>query len=233
MSVPCGCFLPVSLYHSLVTSHSPLAHVSSGDCCQWKSKGKCTKGAACSFHHDETKRGKSTRSFSPSPKSQTNNEGTSTSKGKSLRSVSPSGKRFQRRFKDYLNDNSTNPRVIPGIVPCVRITNFNQAASSVESARFCAQSQPNKRLKQAVGKGSEALLMHVKQLGCIFHDIEPPTGTKMLGTQALFAVCQMRVEFHDNGKKRSIAVSDSTHQSSRAQSIGMPPNFFHRPKKRH
>ena len=29
-----------------------------------KQKGKCTKGAACSFHHDETKRGKSTRSFS-------------------------------------------------------------------------------------------------------------------------------------------------------------------------
>ena len=29
-----------------------------GEGCQWKAKGQCTKGDACSFRHDESKRGK-------------------------------------------------------------------------------------------------------------------------------------------------------------------------------
>ena len=43
----------------------------SGDCYQWKPKGQCTKGNACSFRHDENKRGQVTQSSSPAPKPQT------------------------------------------------------------------------------------------------------------------------------------------------------------------
>ena len=33
----------------------------SGECNQWKAKGQCTRGDACSFHHDENKRGEAMR----------------------------------------------------------------------------------------------------------------------------------------------------------------------------
>ena len=53
-----------------------------------KQKGMCTKGDSCSFRHDESKRGKFTRSSSPTPKSPTNNDGKNSSKGKpSLRQI--------------------------------------------------------------------------------------------------------------------------------------------------
>ena len=35
-----------------------------GDCYQWNAKGQCTKGDACSFRHDESKRGQMTLSSS-------------------------------------------------------------------------------------------------------------------------------------------------------------------------
>ena len=45
-----------------------------GDCYHWRAEGKGAKGDACSFRHDESRRGHFTRSSSPTPKSQTNND---------------------------------------------------------------------------------------------------------------------------------------------------------------
>ena len=39
-----------------------------GECHQWKAKGQCSKGDACSFRHDDSKHGKKTQSSSPAPR---------------------------------------------------------------------------------------------------------------------------------------------------------------------
>ena len=41
-----------------------------GECYQWKAKGQCTKGNACSFRHDENERGKAKQSSSLCPNRQ-------------------------------------------------------------------------------------------------------------------------------------------------------------------
>ena len=79
------------------------------DCSQWEASGKRTQGDACSFPHDDSKLGKSTRSSSPAPKTQTKSEGKSASKGRSLRGVSPSGKRSRRPCNENSDGNCTNP----------------------------------------------------------------------------------------------------------------------------
>ena len=80
-----------------------------GDCFLWKAKGKCTTGDSCTFRHDHSKRGASTRSSPPSLKSQTNNEGNNSSKGKPPRGSGPSGNRLQKLCKDYNKGTCTNP----------------------------------------------------------------------------------------------------------------------------
>ena len=62
-----------------------------GECCRLKAKEQCTKGNACSFRHDESKRGKVTQSSSPAPKPlKTQNDWKSSSRGKPPRGRSPS-----------------------------------------------------------------------------------------------------------------------------------------------
>ena len=74
-----------------------------GDCYLWKAKGLCTKGNACIFRHDESKRAKETQSSCPTPRPQTQNDGKSFSKGTSPRGRSPSGKSCQRPCRNYFN----------------------------------------------------------------------------------------------------------------------------------
>ena len=52
-----------------------------GGCCQWKAKGQCSKGDACSFRHKDSRRGKAAQSSSPTPRPQTQNDGRRPSKG--------------------------------------------------------------------------------------------------------------------------------------------------------
>ena len=68
-------------------------------CDQWKANG-CSKRDACSFRHDENKRGQSTRSSSLAAKSQTQNDGRKPSKGSaSLTPEAPSGRRYQKAWQ--------------------------------------------------------------------------------------------------------------------------------------
>ena len=107
---------------------------------QWKAKGQCTKGNACSFRHHEKKRGKATQSSSPAPNPQTQNDGKSSLKGETLRGRSPSGQRSQRPCKDYLSGNFYESVVcFDGILPNVNITKCNRDANSERSASLCTK----------------------------------------------------------------------------------------------
>ena len=102
-----------------------------GKCCQWKAKGNFSKGDACSFRHDDSKRGMFTCS-SPNQKSQMNHDGTSSSEGKPPRGSSPSGYR-------HLGPPARARRVIRGTLPCVEIVNHKQAANFARSVRSCTR----------------------------------------------------------------------------------------------
>ena len=117
--------------------------------------------------------------------------------GKLLRKeiFSEAGVRLVREIEDRAKTtsvgNTRTPRVIHGILPCVRITEPNRAANSMKSALLCTERldcQPNKQPKKNSGKGSVALLRNSRELSCVCQDIEPPksksisrNGTKFLG----------------------------------------------------
>ena len=113
------------------------------------------------------------------------------SKGKSPRGRSPSGKRSRRPSKDYSGGKCTTPRVIAGILPCVRTTKKESGCSFGEKCSFMhreVDSQPNKRSKTIGGECSVAMLKNSTELGCAFQDMDPPKsnsirrkGTKSLG----------------------------------------------------
>ena len=109
-----------------------------GDCCPWKAKGKGTEEDACSLRHDESKSGKLTRSSCATPKSQTHNDGKSSSTGRPEAAVHLD-KKFEDRAMITLVGFARTPRVIIGVLPCVRVTNLTRAAISVKSARFCTK----------------------------------------------------------------------------------------------
>ena len=89
------------------------------ECYQWKAIGKCTKRDACSFRHDENKPGESWKNH----------------RKKSLSEVGvPLGRDLEERAKTTSVGESTNPRVITGIFPCVKITNQNRDTNSAQSA---------------------------------------------------------------------------------------------------
>ena len=106
----------------------------SGECYQWKAKGQCTEGNACSFRHDDRKRGNGTQSSPLAPIPQTQNDRKSFSKGKSPRGRVPSGKGYQKQCRKQLNGNCTNRSCDFDIVPAVNIIKHNRDANSVKSA---------------------------------------------------------------------------------------------------
>ena len=73
-----------------------------------KAKGQCVKGDVSSFRLHDSKRGNVTQSSILTPRPQTQHDGRERSKEKSPRGRGVSGKRFQRRFRNYLNENNTN-----------------------------------------------------------------------------------------------------------------------------
>ena len=70
-----------------------------------KQKGHCKKRDACSFRHDDSKRGKVTQTSSLAPRPQTQSDGRSSSKGKSPRGPVL----LEKDPEDYIDGNCTNP----------------------------------------------------------------------------------------------------------------------------
>ena len=155
------------------------------ECHQWKAKRQCTKGNACSFRHDENKRGKVTQLFPPAPRAQTQNGGKSSLKGNTLRGCSPSGKRSRRPCKNFISGNCTNPLCDFRHLPECQ---HYQAQSGCKFGEKCVSvhkevdSQPNKKPKKTGGKGSVTLLKNSKQLSCGFQKIKPPKSKSILQT---------------------------------------------------
>ena len=81
----------------------------SGECHQWKAKGQCTNGDACSFRHDDSERGKVAQSSSLAPRPQTQSDRKSSLKGESLRGRSLSGRGSRRPERHFFEGNCTNP----------------------------------------------------------------------------------------------------------------------------
>ena len=115
-----------------------------GKCYQWRAKGQCSQGVACSFHHDGSKRGKKTHSSSPAPRPQTQNGGKKPSKGKPPRGSRCLEGDIKKRADVTLKETVRNRHVTIGILPCVKITNLIRA-------------------KKTGGEDSAALLKNSKQ----------------------------------------------------------------------
>ena len=79
-----------------------------GECNPWNAKGKCTKGNACSFGHDEKETWKSNAIALSWPRTADEKRWEKSSNGKPLRGQSPSGKRSRRPYKDYISGKCTN-----------------------------------------------------------------------------------------------------------------------------
>ena len=66
-------------------------------------------------------------------------------------------------------------------------------------------SQPNKKPKKTGGKGSVALMMNSKQLGCVFQDVEPPKSEFILPKVPHF-LGRKRSKHFSNGTLRNVKI---------------------------
>ena len=72
--------------------------------------------------------------------------------------------------------------VIFGILPNVNMTKHSQDGDSVKSVSSCTERltlSPTKKMKKIGGKGSVDSLKNLKQLGCVFQDVEPPKSNSI------------------------------------------------------
>ena len=166
-----------------------------GDCWQWKANGQCVKGDNSSFRHDINKRGKLTQS-STSPRSFMRQNERNAS-----RTRSPSGRMSWWPCKDYLKGTCTNSFCEKWHPPeCL----FYKSESGCRLWEKCSHAhrqvdeQPSKRSKKNGDKSAVALLKkneqnyrterpvvhdywsNTRELGCVFHDLEPPKSSSIL-----------------------------------------------------
>ena len=146
-------------------------------------------GVTCSFRHDSHKRGASTRSSSPAPRSQTNSDGKSSSKGRPPGGSSPSGERLQKPCRDSLKCNRTN-RACNLCHPSVKITNHSQAACLAKSVPCYAVKRTDRRIKQGRRKRKcrncsdcEAIMMCISRCGAAEIQIEFAEGHQFIETK--------------------------------------------------
>ena len=89
-----------------------------------------------------------------------------------------SGRGIEDRAKITWMEIARTPRVILGILPCVRVT-----AGSLKKCLFLkkeADHQLNKRPKKGVRKGSVGQSKNAMLLNCVFQEIDPPKFNSIL-----------------------------------------------------
>ena len=121
---------------------------------------------ACSFRHDENKRGKVTQSSSPAPKPQTQNDWKSSLKENLSEAAAPLVRDPENRAKTTSIETVRTRLVIFGILWIVNITKHNRGANFVGKCVFMhreVDSQPNKTSKKSGGKISDVLLKKSKK----------------------------------------------------------------------
>ena len=154
-----------------------------GDCWQGKANGQCSKGDKCSFWHDMNKRAK-TAQPNPSPRSATRQNERNASRTRSPRGKSPSGKWLDFRARITSKElGQLTPFCETWHPPeCV----FYKSENGCRFGKKCSYAhrqvdeQPSKRSKKNGYKSAVAMLKSTRQLGCVFHDMEPPKSTSIL-----------------------------------------------------
>ena len=135
------------------------------------------KGDVCSFRYDDSKRGISTRSSSPTLKSHANNDGNILRKAGLPRGNSPSGKRLRKPCKDYLKGTCANPSFDSWHPPECQKFQTKEACSSGERCSLVHSDkghQPDKKADKDVKevKGSIAFVRDVRKLRFVLQEIE-------------------------------------------------------------
>ena len=103
--------------------------------------------------------------------------GRSASKKKNVRGRSPTGKFARQPCRDYLKGICTKSLCDCWHLPNVHSLSLNRVVNSAISARLHTgrlKGQPNKKPKKVGDQSAVAFWKDVRQLGCVFHDTEPP-----------------------------------------------------------
>ena len=183
----------------------------SGDCFQWQAKGQCTRGDACSFHHDDSKRGKMTQSSLCLKNAATARRKKFFERENHPEVVVHWERDSENRADIALKETVRIRHVIIGILAYAKIPSQNRIQTSAKSAYSGTEvdSQPNKKPKKNCGRGSVALLKNSKQSGCVFQDVEPPKsksifpeGHKIPGTEAQRARLKRHLTPRENSEKK-------------------------------
>ena len=142
------------------------------------------------------KRGKSTQP-NPSPRSSTQQNEGNASRTKSPRGKSPSGRMFRLLCKDYLKGTCTNSFCEKWHPPECKSESGCRFGEKCSYAHRQVEEQPSKRSQKMVTKMQwpcwkgmsslntgrpvlDAYPLSTRQLGCVFHDVEPPKSSSIL-----------------------------------------------------
>ena len=157
-----------------------------GECWQWKANRQCSKGDNGSFRHDISERANKTQpNLSPSSCTRKNERNVSRTRGP--RDQSHSGRMFRLPCKDYLKGTCTNSSCEKWHPPeCLfyKTENGCRFGEKCSYAHRQVEERPSKRLKKNGDKSAVAMLKSTRQLGCVFHHMEPPKSSSILRKSA-------------------------------------------------
>ena len=170
-----------------ITKQAPWSRIrcerrSLGDCWLWKANGQCSKGDSCSIRHDKDKRAKPTQ-LNSSPMSSTQQNVKNASGTKSPRGRSPSGKLASLPCKDYPKETCTTPfceKLHPAECLFYKSEYGCRFGEKCSHAHRQVDEQPSKKSETNGDKIAVAFLKNIRQLGCVFQDMEPPKSSSIL-----------------------------------------------------
>ena len=148
-----------------------------GECHQWKAIGQCSRGDSCSFSHEEASgNGRGQRqeeqTSSPAPSEGTDGRKVTLKKSSGHRGDNPSGTRGRFPCRALLKGKCTNSSCNYWHPPVCLNHKSETGCANGKKCRFRhveIDGQTFKKSKKS-GKGSVALLMESRQLGCVSHD---------------------------------------------------------------
>ena len=148
-----------------------------------ESKGQCSKGDACSFRHDDSRRGKKTQSSSLAQGRRHKMTEENFRKGSLPEAVVFLGGEIKKRADITKEETVRIRHVTSGILPFVKITNLDRDANSAGRAYSSTKRltvSPTTSRRKVVEKDLLLQLKNSKQLRCVFQDEEPPKSKSSL-----------------------------------------------------
>ena len=191
-----------------------------GECYQWKAKGQCTRGDACSFRHDENKRGKSPRSSLLFQNRRQSSMGKILRKESLLEARVRLGRDIEDRAKATSVGNARTPLVwFMAVLFCAeRLTVSPQKTRKKVKKRICCLVEEFQATRLRIPRHWTAEIQS-----------DFAEGHKIPRTKAQNAILKQCITPHENlGKNGSIARCDSAHQSSWAQPSGSKKRLWNK-----